>query len=109
MITHMTALSRFVQVACVIAACLAVASPAQAYLDPGTGSMLLSAVIGVAAAVALAVKMFWYRLIGLFRGSGRGDRPDDGRAHPPPATTTHPSTTPTGIRPRATRTATLTR
>ena len=30
--------------------------------------MLLSAVIGVAAAVALAVKMFWYRLVGFFRG-----------------------------------------
>jgi hypothetical protein len=68
MITHMTALSRFLQVACVIAACLAVASPAEAYLDPGTGSMLISAVLGVAAAVALAVKMFWYRLIGFFRG-----------------------------------------
>jgi hypothetical protein len=25
-------------------------------------------VLGVAAALALAVKMFWYRLIGLFRG-----------------------------------------
>jgi hypothetical protein len=75
MITHMTALSRFVQVACVIAACLAVASPAEAYLDPGTGSMLLSAVIGVAAAVGLAVKMFWYRLIGLIRGRPRGPRP----------------------------------
>jgi hypothetical protein len=30
--------------------------------------MLLSAVIGVAAAVGLAVKMFWYRLVGLVRG-----------------------------------------
>jgi hypothetical protein len=54
-----------------LVACLAVARPAYAYLDPGTGSMLLSAVIGVAAAVGLAVKMFWYRLIGLFRGRPR--------------------------------------
>ena len=45
----------------VLAASLSIASPAYAYLDPGTGSMLLSAVFGVAAAVALAVKMFWYR------------------------------------------------
>ncbi len=37
--------------------------------------MLLSAVIGVAAAVGLAVKMFWYRLIGLIRGKPRGPRP----------------------------------
>ena len=47
-------------------------APAHAYLDPGTGSMLVSAVIGVAAAVGLAVKMFWYRLVGLFRGRRSG-------------------------------------
>ena len=56
------------RVALVVAACLSIASPAYAYLDPGTGSMLISAVLGVAAAVALAVKMFWYRLVGFFRG-----------------------------------------
>jgi hypothetical protein len=56
------------RIALVLAACLSIASPAYAYLDPGTGSMLISAVFGVAAAVALAVKMFWYRLIGFFRG-----------------------------------------
>jgi len=56
------------RIALVLVACLSIASPAYAYLDPGTGSMLISAVFGVAAAVALAVKMFWYRLIGFFRG-----------------------------------------
>jgi hypothetical protein len=54
--------------ALILVACLSAASPAWAYLDPGTGSMLVSAVIGVAAAIGLAVKMFWYRLVGLFRG-----------------------------------------
>jgi hypothetical protein len=48
-----------------------IASPAYAYLDPGTGSMLVSAVIGVAAAVGLALKLFWYRIVGLFRGTRR--------------------------------------
>ena len=56
------------RIALVLAACLSIVSPAYAYLDPGTGSMLISAVLGVAAALALAVKMFWYRLIGFFRG-----------------------------------------
>ncbi|HZO40027.1 MAG TPA: hypothetical protein VFE97_12465 [Methylomirabilota bacterium] len=56
------------RIALVLAACLSMASPAYAYLDPGTGSMLVSAVLGVAAALALAVKMFWYRLITFFRG-----------------------------------------
>jgi hypothetical protein len=56
------------RIALVLVACLSITSPAYAYLDPGTGSMLISAVLGVAAAVALAVKMFWYRLVGYFRG-----------------------------------------
>jgi hypothetical protein len=56
------------RIALVLVACLSIASPAYAYLDPGTGSMLISAVLGMAAAVALAVKMFWYRLVGFFRG-----------------------------------------
>ena len=56
------------RIAFVLVACLSIATPAYAYLDPGTGSMLISAVLGVAAAVALAVKMFWYRVVGFFRG-----------------------------------------
>ena len=60
--------SRALRIALVLVACLSIASPAYAYLDPGTGSMLISAALGVAAALALAVKMFWYRLVGLFRG-----------------------------------------
>jgi hypothetical protein len=56
------------RIALVLVGCLSIASPAYAYLDPGTGSMLVSAVIGVAAAVGLAVKMFWYRVVGFFRG-----------------------------------------
>lgn len=64
-----------VWVVAVALAFLSIASPAYAYLDPGTGSMLVSAVIGVAAAVGLALKMFWYRLIGLFRRPRRGPRP----------------------------------
>ncbi len=56
------------RVALILVVCLSIASPAYAYLDPGTGSMLVSAVVGVAAAVALAVKMFWYRLLAFFRG-----------------------------------------
>ena len=59
---------RVLRVVLVLAACLSVAPPAHAYLDPGTGSMILSAVIGLAVAVALALKMFWYRGVGWLRG-----------------------------------------
>ena len=60
--------NRALRITLVLVACLSIASPAYAYLDPGTGSMLVSAALGVAAAVALAVKMFWYRLTAFFRG-----------------------------------------
>jgi len=75
---------RGLRVAFVVAACLLIAPPAHAYLDPGTGSMLLSALIGLAAAVALGVKMFWYRLVGLVRGRGRRVGPGEAK-DPPPA------------------------
>lgn len=75
-----TQAATLLRIAFLLAACLSIAAPAEAYLDPGTGSMLLSAVIGVAAAVGLAVKMFWYRLVGLIRGKPRGARPGVGAA-----------------------------
>ena len=58
---------------------LSITSPAYAYLDPGTGSMLVSAVIGVAAAVGLALKMFWYRVVGLVSRQARRRDAGSGR------------------------------
>ena len=68
----------------VLAALLSLASPAQAYLDPGTGSMIISALIGVVAALGLGLKMFWYRVVGLFRGA-KGDTGRGGAESAPPA------------------------
>jgi len=48
-------------------ALLLLAPSAHAYLDPNTGSMILSAIVGIFATVALAVKTWWYRLKGLVR------------------------------------------
>lgn len=44
-----------------------VAPEAWAYLDPSTGSMILSAIVGMFATAALAVKTYWYKLKALFR------------------------------------------
>jgi hypothetical protein len=76
-------LHRALRVVFLLATFLSIAPSAHAYLDPGTGSMLLSALIGLAAAVALGLKMFWYRLVGLFRGKGREVQP--GEVKGPPA------------------------
>jgi hypothetical protein len=37
---------------------------ALAYLDPGSGSMILQAVVGGVAAVAVMGKLYWRRLLG---------------------------------------------
>jgi hypothetical protein len=51
------------------------ASPALAYLDPGTGSILLQGVIAVIAAGAVALKLYWRRLKSVF-----GRKPEPGPA-----------------------------
>jgi hypothetical protein len=40
-----------------------------AYLDPSTGSMILSAIIGIFATLTLAIKTYWYKLKSFFSGS----------------------------------------
>ena len=52
---------------------LMMAPPAFAYLDPSTGSMIISAIVGLFATAALAVKTYWYKLKSLFRSNGTED------------------------------------
>ena len=42
-----------------------------AYLDPSTGSMIISAVIGLFATAVLAIKTYWYKFVGLLKGGQR--------------------------------------
>ena len=44
-----------------------------AYLDPTTGSMIISAIVGLFASLVLAVKTYWYRLKSLFKGKPAED------------------------------------
>jgi hypothetical protein len=41
--------------------------PAYAYLDPGSGSMLLQVLLGGVAALAVILKFYWNRFRSLFR------------------------------------------
>ena len=55
---------------------LLVAAPAFAYLDPGTGSMLLQVILGGVAAIGVAVKLFWYKIraaLGFRKATDAGD------------------------------------
>lgn len=38
-----------------------------AYLDPSTGSMIISAIVGVLATIVLGIKTFWYKIVSIFR------------------------------------------
>ena len=44
------------------------AQPAMAYLDPGTGSAIMSAILGAIAAIAFTIKTFWYKIKSMFSG-----------------------------------------
>ena len=43
---------------------LLLASPSYAYLDPGTGSLLLYAIMGIAVTALFAIRALWYTLKG---------------------------------------------
>jgi hypothetical protein len=46
-------------------------SDAWAYLDPGTGSFALQALIGILVTGGVAAKLFWQRVVAKFRGNDR--------------------------------------
>ena len=41
---------------------------AHAYIDPGSGSAIMSVIIGFFVAAGLVVKTYWYKLKSLFTG-----------------------------------------
>ena len=53
---------------------------ALAYLDPTTGSMLISAIVGLFASLVLAIKTYWYRIKAFFKRKPAKSEADDGAA-----------------------------
>ena len=53
------------------------ALPAHAYLDPGTGSMLIQGIIGAIAAVGVTLKLYWHKIKLLFSGRSAIDETSD--------------------------------
>ena len=49
------------------------ASPAYAYLDPGTGSIILQALLGGIAGAAIAAKLYWSRIKSFFGGKTQAE------------------------------------
>ena len=69
---------------------LAYAGPSHAYIDPGTGSIILQSILaGIAVAVGM-LRMFWYRIKTFFVSSNDTGRDTDRGAeldHPQDADT----------------------
>jgi hypothetical protein len=58
----------------VIVGCMLVVSesPIHAYLDPGTGSMVLQVLLGGFGALGVIGKLYWHRVTSLFRSKDKG-------------------------------------
>ena len=64
---------RFIAFVALVTICL----PAFAYIDPGSGSAIVSLIIGFFVAMGLVVKTYWYKLKALFtRQTRSGGNPD---------------------------------
>jgi hypothetical protein len=61
----------------VIALLLMFPVSAFAYLDPTTGSMLISAIVGLFASLVLAIKTYWYRIKAFFKAKPAETESDD--------------------------------
>ena len=84
MIPHMRPPRNLALPVTVFCSLASLATEAQAYLDPSTGSMILSAIVGLFATIGLAVKTYWYKLKNLFRGRKPPVVPEPQAApHPP--------------------------
>ncbi len=57
----------------VVIGAIGITKPAYAYLDPGTGSMLLQLLLGGVAGALVVGKLYWHRIKVFF---GRGTAPD---------------------------------
>ena len=60
---------------------LGIVSPAQAYLDPGTGSILLQGLIAGVVGGLVTIKLYWSKLKTFFGGKADKKSPlgDDGQ------------------------------
>ena len=51
--------------------------PAFAYIDPGTGSMILQGLIGAVAGGLVVAKIYWSKIVGLVSGRARSHSGSD--------------------------------
>jgi len=50
-----------------------------AYIDPGSGSAIMSAIIGFFVAISLAIKTYWYKIKSFFSRKKATQTKDDSK------------------------------
>lgn len=50
-------------IVCCLVLIMVMVRPAHAYLDPGSGSAILQGVLAAVAAVAIALKLYWHKIL----------------------------------------------
>ena len=61
---------------CVLLVTVMSAGPSYSYLAPGTGSVLLTGILGIFAAITYTLRRFFYRILRVFR-PGAPERTSD--------------------------------
>lgn len=56
---------------------LAAACPAYAYLDAGSSAVIFQAIIAGVVGGAVAIRLFWSRIVGLFKPKKAAAEPED--------------------------------
>ena len=52
-------------------------SNAHAYLDPGTGSLIIQGIIAGSLSVAIIAKAYWYKLVSFFKKESPEENEDE--------------------------------
>lgn len=63
-----------IRIALMILGCTAAAGPSYAYLDPGTGSIILQSILASIAVALGVLRLYWYRLKAFL--SGKSSTPE---------------------------------
>ena len=64
-------MKRFDSIIVIFLSLFLTSEPSFAYLDPGTGGMLIQIILGGLAGLAVAGKLFWHQLKSFFRIGGK--------------------------------------
>lgn len=68
-----------VRISIAILGCTVLATPAFAYLDPGTGSIVLQSLLAAIAVAMGVIRLYWYRLKAFFSGKTSDSEAQDSK------------------------------